>query len=433
MFGNLGYLSKAPQFNSVIDINNNLIEGYKNQFVKAVEFGAKYASKRFASNLNVYRTGWENRPVNRFRSYDALTKNPIYSSFDESVDEERAKDFGYNLLAVDALHSGLEIDFSYEPMPKWDFEGILSLGNWRWANDPVVEVEHDRRKTLLWNLSTHKRVSLGQQYAFDTLRINGLPDTGECSMPKRNWAWASRLDPSRALTCPFGGRSSPTSGRIMRFDAFESDGIDPGTHGRCPTIKLIDFMAGARIGISQCRCHTATHGHQRAQSAIHHQCPNATITLMPWTSSNTAINQMGEFNASRATVFVGAPRMLRLSCGPRFEGTSKQKTKGMNLKNFLAATATLFATSMVAQDNIQDVRDNYNIGQTVTVVGVVTSDDNLGSVRYLQDASAGIAIYPGQDWSSWDATPQIGDSLSVTGPITEYNGLLEIGGGNQPS
>ena len=58
---------------------------------------------------------------------------------------------------------------------------------------------------------------------------------------------------------------------------------------------------------------------------------------------------------------------------------------------------------------------------------MVTSDDNLGSVRYLQDATAGIAIYPGADWSDWDATPQIGDSLSVTGEITEYNGLLEVG------
>ena len=102
----------------------------------------------------------------------------------------------------------------------------------------------------------------------------------------------------------------------------------------------------------------------------------------------------------------------------------------MNMKFSLAAAA-LCAVSIgaAAQMNIQDVRENYNIGQTVTVVGVVTSDDNLGSVRYLQDATAGIAIYPGQDWSSWDATPQIGDSLSVTGPITEYNGLLEIGGG----
>ena len=100
----------------------------------------------------------------------------------------------------------------------------------------------------------------------------------------------------------------------------------------------------------------------------------------------------------------------------------------MNMKLSLV-TATLFAVSLIAvsQDNIQEVRETATIGQTVTVVGVVTSDDNLGSVRYLQDATAGIAIYPGMDWSGWDQTPVIGDSLSVTGAITEYNGLLEVG------
>ena len=99
----------------------------------------------------------------------------------------------------------------------------------------------------------------------------------------------------------------------------------------------------------------------------------------------------------------------------------------MNLKLTLALAASLVTFTSVAQENILDMRENYNIGQTVTVTGVVTSDDNLGSVRYLQDATAGIALYPGQDWSAWDATPQIGDSLSVTGEITEYNGLLEVG------
>ena len=98
----------------------------------------------------------------------------------------------------------------------------------------------------------------------------------------------------------------------------------------------------------------------------------------------------------------------------------------MNLKTNLALMALVFAAQAVAQDNILDVRENYSIGQTVTVTGVVTSDDNLGSVRYLQDATAGIAIYPGQDWTAWSATPQIGDSLTVTGEITEYNGLLEV-------
>ena len=99
----------------------------------------------------------------------------------------------------------------------------------------------------------------------------------------------------------------------------------------------------------------------------------------------------------------------------------------MNLKTTLAAVAVLCSVNLTAQENILDMRENYNIGQTVTVSGVVTSDDNLGSVRYLQDATAGIALYPGEDWSSWEATPQIGDSLSVTGTITEYNGLLEVG------
>ena len=99
----------------------------------------------------------------------------------------------------------------------------------------------------------------------------------------------------------------------------------------------------------------------------------------------------------------------------------------MKSKISLALMATFLSASLVAQDNILDVRQNYNIGQIVTVTGVVTSDDNLGSVRYLQDATAGIALYPGEDWSAWEATPQIGDSLSVTGEITEYNGLLEVG------
>ena len=99
----------------------------------------------------------------------------------------------------------------------------------------------------------------------------------------------------------------------------------------------------------------------------------------------------------------------------------------MTLRLLFSAAALTVALGAQAQDNILDVRDNYAIGDVVTVTGVVTSDDNLGSVRYLQDASAGIALYPGADWSDWDASPAIGDSLTVTGEITEYNGLLEIG------
>jgi len=93
----------------------------------------------------------------------------------------------------------------------------------------------------------------------------------------------------------------------------------------------------------------------------------------------------------------------------------------------LASIAVLFSTLLSAQSDILDARTNYSIGQTVTVTGIVTSGADLGSVRYIQDASAGIALYPGDDWTDWSTEPNPGDEVTVTGEITEYNGLLEIG------
>jgi len=100
----------------------------------------------------------------------------------------------------------------------------------------------------------------------------------------------------------------------------------------------------------------------------------------------------------------------------------------MKLFNYtLAFTAILFSTFLSAQSDILDARTNYSIGQTVTVTGIVTSGADLGSVRYIQDSSAGIALYPGSDWTDWTAEPNPGDEVIVTGEISEYNGLLEVG------
>lgn len=85
-------------------------------------------------------------------------------------------------------------------------------------------------------------------------------------------------------------------------------------------------------------------------------------------------------------------------------------------------------STSTAQTDILDARTNYSVGQSVTVTGIVTSDGNLGIVRYLQDETAGIALYPGGQWTSngWP-DPQPGDELTMTGVLSEYNGLLEVG------
>jgi len=83
---------------------------------------------------------------------------------------------------------------------------------------------------------------------------------------------------------------------------------------------------------------------------------------------------------------------------------------------------SLFTCSFgtMAQTDILDSR-SYGIGQTVTVSGVVTNGSELGSIRYMQDGTAGIAGYGG---------PITGasryDSVTVTGPLVDFNGLLEI-------
>ena len=65
-------------------------------------------------------------------------------------------------------------------------------------------------------------------------------------------------------------------------------------------------------------------------------------------------------------------------------------------------------------------------GATVTVRGVISNGPELGALRFVQDAEAGLALYalptrvPGYD------ELRAGDSLQVTGQLKNYNGLLEM-------
>ena len=69
---------------------------------------------------------------------------------------------------------------------------------------------------------------------------------------------------------------------------------------------------------------------------------------------------------------------------------------------------------------IADAR-NQSIGQTVTINGVATNGGELGAIRYIQDETAALPAY-GNNLSSI----QRGDSVSVTGVMFEFSGLLEL-------
>lgn len=118
LFANIGYLEKAPGFDAVFQgyDNEHINKDAVNEKVFSIEFGYGYRSEKFAANLNVYNTKWNDRTVTRFNNIDGVT-------------------YFANLVGVNALHQGIEFDFTYRPTMKFSAYGMLSLGNWRWDKD----------------------------------------------------------------------------------------------------------------------------------------------------------------------------------------------------------------------------------------------------------------------------------------------------------
>ena len=82
----------------------------------------------------------------------------------------------------------------------------------------------------------------------------------------------------------------------------------------------------------------------------------------------------------------------------------------------------LSTTSIFAQEiSIAEAR-NLVEGSEVTVSGVVTNGNELGAIRYIQDATGGIAIYD----ADYAESLAIGMQVRVTGTTESYNELFEI-------
>ena len=134
VFANAGYLSKAQKFSNVINTNRfgeriREFNEHPNEKIIAFELGSSYGSPLFSVNLNTYYTRWENKPL------DSPPSVPIDSSDPES---ERIT---INVPGIDALHTGVELDLAWEPIKLLAFEGLFSLGDWRWTSAETALVQ----------------------------------------------------------------------------------------------------------------------------------------------------------------------------------------------------------------------------------------------------------------------------------------------------
>jgi predicted extracellular nuclease len=86
---------------------------------------------------------------------------------------------------------------------------------------------------------------------------------------------------------------------------------------------------------------------------------------------------------------------------------------------------TAFAISILWQANAQTITCAAARAQgtgTATITGIVVNGAELGNViRYIQDATGGAAVY-GTSMAAYNR----GDSITVSGTLTQFNGLLEL-------
>lgn len=122
VFVNVGYFSKAPFLDGVAFQDDDLLdpnEEAENEKVFSVELGYGYRSDKLSANVNLYRTSWLDKGING--------SLPGVNPGDERV--------LYNLLGMDALHQGVEIDFRYKFSDKLTVTGMASIGDWQWKSN----------------------------------------------------------------------------------------------------------------------------------------------------------------------------------------------------------------------------------------------------------------------------------------------------------
>ncbi|MBM71313.1 MAG: hypothetical protein CL847_00820 [Crocinitomicaceae bacterium] len=336
-YTNVGYLNRAPLFNSVFDINNDVIDGYENQYVKAVEAGLKYARGKFASNINAYRTGWENKPVNRFYGVSGLWQDAnlsVYAdtstvagrelmielaesnvSADEwgevaaSVIDDVDRNLGYTLLNADAVHSGIEWDFSYDPTKKFNIQGVVSLGNWRWTSNESVELINSNTNTFITRLDDGAIA--------DTLvNLDGVK-VGDAA--QRQISLSCRYSPKRGTY--FSIRNTFFWQHYAQFSPGDviTEG-EPKDVWITPAYSLLNFNAGTSFDIAD-----------NVSLLLRLSVINALDALYISDATNNsqyASNGYGfDGGSGRAEVFLGPPRMVRLSAVLELKGLQNRPYK----------------------------------------------------------------------------------------------------------
>ncbi|EJX03445.1 TonB-dependent outer membrane receptor protein [gut metagenome] len=159
VFANLGFISRAPKFAYGAFLNpqqsNVINKEAKNEKVFMVDLGYGFKSSWLTANVTGYYTKWMDK---------TMTKNGTLG--------QSRTDYFMNMAGVDALHTGVEVDFKLKPFRWLDINGMFSWGDWRWDSN-ATGYAFDENGTPL--TADGKPTTMGaEDHASATINLDGI-------------------------------------------------------------------------------------------------------------------------------------------------------------------------------------------------------------------------------------------------------------------
>jgi len=130
VFFNTGFYSRQPFFDAIFLNNTNTVNpDPRNEKTFGIELGYGYTSEKFRANVNFYRTQWKDR---------FLSVSSRFNGVQGSAD----------LLGIEQIHMGAELDFTYDVTDRVRIVGMTSIGDWKYAGN-VSGTAFDQNQTAI--------------------------------------------------------------------------------------------------------------------------------------------------------------------------------------------------------------------------------------------------------------------------------------------
>jgi hypothetical protein len=281
VFFNMGYLSKTKDYKYYFrGFTANFLPDSitENERVKALEFGYSYTSKVFTANLNIYFTKWQNKPTNQVRG-----------KYTDPVSGTEKDTYG-DIPGMDAFHKGFEFDFIYKITTKLDFQGLVSLGDWKW----------DKKIENLQMYYTDNNLP-ANTFSFDATGIH-VGDAAQTQLGA-----SLRYEPVKGLYFEGGGTFFDRYYADFNPEECTDEAGNPVDSWRIPSYMLLDFHTGYRFKLD-------------ALKKLNFTVRLNVLNVLDKTyisdakNNDTYIqNPYSSFDARSASVFMGAERQFTAS------------------------------------------------------------------------------------------------------------------------